>query len=162
MKDLLEKITPYNLFNYLLPGVIFSFISKWFLNIDLIQEKDLVGAFLYYFIGMFLSRVGSVFIEPFLKYVKFIKMTEYSNFISTSKKDSKIEILSEANNTYRTIISMIFVLLFLKLYFFIQSFFVVSDWVNPFLLLILILSIFLYSYQKQTNYIAKRIEEAIK
>lgn len=162
MKDLLEKITSYNLFNYLLPGIVFVCLAKWFLNLDLVQEKDLIGAFLYYFIGMIVSRVGSIIIEPFLKRISFIKMAEYSDFISASKTDAKIEILSEANNTYRTIASMLFVLLFLKLYFFIQSYFIVPGWLNQVLLAIILLSIFLYSYQKQTVYITKRIASAIK
>ena len=157
MKDLLDKITSYNLFNYLLPGIVFVCLAKWFLNIDLVQEKDLIGAFLYYFIGMVISRVGSIFIEPFLKYIKFIKMSEYVDFISASKTDAKIEILSEANNTYRTIAAMLFVLIFLKLFYFIQSYFVVPNWLNSVLLTTLLLAIFLYSYQKQTAYITKRI-----
>lgn len=162
MKDLFDKITSYNLFNYLLPGIVFVCLAKWFLNIDLVQEKDLIGAFLYYFIGMIVSRVGSIFIEPFLKYFKFIKMADYSEFITASKIDTKIEILSEANNMYRTIASMFFILLFLKLYFFIQSYFFVQDWMNLVLLAILLLAIFLYSYKKQTSYITKRVVAAIK
>lgn len=162
MKDLLDKVTSYNLFNYLLPGIVFVCLAKWFLNIDLVQEKDLIGAFLYYFIGMIVSRVGSIVVEPFLKYVNFIKMADYVEFISASKVDTKIEILSEANNTYRTIASMLLILLFLKLYFFIQSYLVVPDWMNPVLLATLLLAIFLYSYQKQTSYIKKRVVAAIK
>lgn len=157
MKELLDKITSYNLFNYLLPGIVFVCLAKWFLNIDLVQDKDLIGAFLYYFIGMILSRVGSIIIEPFLKYINFIKMVEYFDFVSASKTDAKIDILSETNNTYRTIVSMLFSLLFLKLYFFIQSYFVVPNWLNSVLLVTLILLLFLYSYQKQTGYITKRI-----
>lgn len=162
MKDLLEKITSYNLFNYLLPGAVFVGLAKWFLDVDLVQENDLIGAFLYYFIGMVISRVGSLVIEPFLKYLNFIKMAEYSEFISASKIDAKIEVLSETNNTYRTIASMLFVLIFLKLYFFIKSYFFVPDWVNPILLAIMLLVIFFYSYKKQTSYIKKRIAAAVK
>ncbi|NTW33389.1 MAG: hypothetical protein HGB12_12330, partial [Bacteroidetes bacterium] len=111
MKELLDKISSYNLFNYLLPGILFVYFSKQFTDYNFIQDNDFIGAFLYYFIGMVISRFGSLFIDPTLKKISFLKFSDYKSFVSASKKDDKIELFSEVNNTYRTITAM-FVILF--------------------------------------------------
>ena len=67
MKNLLDKLTTYNIFNYLLPGVLFVVIAKALTDYDLIQENNLLGAFLYYFVGMTVSRFGSVINRLFIK-----------------------------------------------------------------------------------------------
>lgn len=64
MKDLLDKISSYNLFNYLFPGILFAVISKEFTSYSLLQDNLIVGAFIYYFIGLVVSRFGSLVIEP--------------------------------------------------------------------------------------------------
>ena len=116
MKDLLDKISSYNLFNYLLPGILFVCISKYFTDYNFIQDNDFIGAFLYYFIGMVISRFGSLFVEPILKRISFLKFADYESFIVASKKDEKIELFSEVNNTYRTITALFIILLLLKIY----------------------------------------------
>ena len=121
MKDLLNKVSSYNLFNYLLPGVLFVCVAKYFTSYNFIQENDFFGAFLYYFIGMAISRFGSLIMEPFLKWISFLKFTDYKGFIVASKSDEKIELLSEVNNTYRTISAMLILLLLLKLFDYLQG-----------------------------------------
>ena len=116
MKDILDKLTTYNIFNYLFPGVLFVIIAKATTDYDFIQEDNLLGAFLYYFIGMTVSRFGSVIIEPLFKKIKFLNFRDYKEYVVASKQDTKIELLSEVNNTYRTLNAMMFLLLILKLY----------------------------------------------
>ncbi len=158
MKELLDKLASYNLFNYLLPGVLFAFLSKLITSYSFIQQDILIGAFLYYFIGMIISRFGSLVIEPILKKTKFIIFADYNKFISKSKEDSKIEILSEANNTYRTIIAMFILLLLLKLYNMLENTFAfLSGW-NLLILLVTVFTLFVFSYKKQTKYIKDRVE----
>jgi len=158
MKELLDKIASYNLFNYLLPGVLFVVLANWITNYSFPQDNLILGAFVCYFIGLVISRIGSLLIEPFLKKISFLKFADYSDFISASKKDSKIEILSEVNNMYRTLCSMLLVLSFLKLFeiLTIKVPFLLSF--SPYLLIILLIVLFLYSYRKQTSYIKKRIK----
>ncbi len=157
MKEVIEKISSYNLFNYLLPGVLFTIFSKNFLHIDLIQENIILDVFLYYFIGLVVSRFGSLAIEPSLKKIKFLRFAKYEDFVIVSKNDSKIEIFSEANNMYRTFIAMFALLLLSKLYFYIQTFYPSMQYWNLHILIALLLVMFLYSYRKQTMYIFKRI-----
>lgn len=159
MKEFFDKISSYNIFNYLLPGILFVIIAKKITAYNFFVPGDiLIGAFFYYFLGMVISRVGSILIEPILKKLSFIKFSDYKEFIAASKKDEKIEVLSEANNTYRSIISMIVLLLGLKLYSFFQVKYAISQTKSLDVMLVLLLIMFLFAYRKQTNYITKRIK----
>lgn len=158
IKEILDKISTYNIFNYLLPGILFVFISKETIGLNLVQENNFIGVFLYYFIGMIISRVGSIFIEPFLKKVAFLKFSDYTDFVIASKKDSKIELLSEVNNTYRTLLSMLLIIVCLRSYLYLkQKWGIAHNSTTIFIIAFLIL-LFLFSYRKQTNYITKRIK----
>jgi len=158
MKDLLDKISSYNLFNYLLPGILFVCISKYFTDYNFIQDNNLIGAFLYYFIGMVISRFGSMFVEPILKRISFLKFADYKSFIVASKKDDKIELFSEVNNTYRTITALFIILLLVKIYNHIQVIWNIPLNITYLIVVVVILVIFLFSYRQQTNYITKRIK----
>lgn len=162
VKDILDKISSYNLFNYLLPGILFVFIAKEAIGYNLIQENNLIGAFLYYFIGMVISRFGSLFIEPLLKKIKFLKFSDYKNFVKASKKDTKIELLSEVNNTYRTILSMLILIALSKSYLYFKNVWNISHNTTIFFTITFVLLLFLFSYRKQTNYITKRIDANIE
>ena len=73
METLIQKISSYELFNNLLPGVVFCFFTKNLINISMDLNNNIVEIlFLYYFIGIVVGRVGSVFVKPVLKKVKFI------------------------------------------------------------------------------------------
>jgi hypothetical protein len=161
MKDILEKLSTYNIFNYLLPGVIFVIIAREFSGCNFIQNEFVLSAFLYYFIGMIISRFGSLIIEPFLKKIAFLKFEDYKNYVITSKKDTKIELLSEVNNTYRTICSMCVMLIILNIYSVFNSNKNVSIEPDFYIIISIILIMFLFAYRKQTNYITKRIQSNV-
>jgi magnesium-transporting ATPase (P-type) len=97
-----------------------------------------------------------------LKKIKFLKFVPYSDFVSASKNDPKLEVLSEANNMYRTFSALFALLLLLKFYSLIQFKFTVIEAYNPYFLIILLLVIFLCAYKKQTKYIKGRIESILK
>ena len=157
-KEILSKLSSYNLFNYLLPGVIFVAVAGKFTRYSFVQQDIVIGLFLYYFIGLVISRFGSLAIEPFLRQLSFLTFTDYKDFAAASKKDEKLEILSEVNNTYRTLCSLFTLLLLLKVYEKIEDrFFALKDW-SGIILLALLLVMFLFAYRKQTLYIIKRIK----
>ncbi len=158
MKDILDKISTYNIFNNLFPGVLFVVIAKKMTDYNLILKDSVLGVFLYYFIGMVISRFGSIVIEPILKKVKILQFKDYQNYVNASKKDSKIELLSEVNNTYRTINSMIFLLLLTKFFNYLSIKFQFDNSISIIIITILTFILFIFSYRKQTNYIIKRID----
>lgn len=158
MKDLLDKLSSYNIFNYLLPGVLFAALVSKMTIYPLVQSDIVIGVFLYYFLGLVVSRFGSLVIEPILKKTGFVHFASYRDFVSASKKDDKIEVLSEVNNMYRTLCSLFVLLLLLLGYQSIQSRIPeLSQW-NPAIAFVLLIVLFLLSYQKQTAYVTKRIE----
>lgn len=158
MNELLNKISSYNLFNYLLPGVIFAVLASEITRYPLVQRDILTGAFLYYFIGLVVSRFGSLIVEPLLKWLSFVKFADYKDFVAASKQDEKLEVLSEVNNTYRTLCSVFSLLLILKLYAKIEERVAfLKEW-DSMILLVLLLMMFLFSYRKQSTYITKRIK----
>src|SRR5690606_28635840 len=120
------------------------------------------GAFLYYFIGLVISRIGSLIVEPLFKKIKLLKFAEYSEFITASEKDHNIETLSESNNMYRTLVALFLTLLLSKLYLFVSIKYEWSQNTGFYILAILLLIMFILAYRKQTNYITKRIRHHLK
>ncbi|SFU42358.1 hypothetical protein SAMN05216480_10366 [Pustulibacterium marinum] len=158
MTEIINKITSYNLFNYLFPGILFVIIaSKWTIY-DFQVENIVLGVFLYYFIGMTISRIGSLWIEKILKKSKVVKFSDYKDFVVCSKKDDKINLFLEINNTYRTLISLGFCLIIIKLYSELDRAIEIPEIYTTFILLIFTVYLYVLSYQKQTKYINKRIK----
>ena len=157
MKDILQKLSTYNIFTYLVPGIVFVALLRQYTSFDLIVDELFIGAFLYYFIGLVISRIGSLIIEPILRKSGIVKFSEYSKFISASKKDEKIELFSEINNMYRTFISMLLILIIAVTYENIGFFMTLNETLKSIIGLSFLALLFLLSYKKQTEYINKRI-----
>jgi len=158
MKDFLDKLYSYNIFNFLLPGTIFIIILNRTTHYSFDQADIIAGAFVYYFVGLVISRVGSLVVEPILKKISFIKFADYREFVSASKKDERIDLLSESNNTFRTIIAMFILLILLKLWELVELKIPMIKIGDPYILIGALLILFLYSYRKQTDFITKRIK----
>ncbi len=158
MQDLLGKISSYNLFNYLFSGVLFVVLSAALTTHSFIQKDIVIGIFLYYFIGLVMSRIGSLIIEPILKLFSFVKLASYSDFIIALKKDHGLDILSEVNNVYRTLISVCVSVIFLMLYDLLKMEFPWFQGYETYLLLLFLMFLFLFAYRKQTGYITRRIK----
>lgn len=158
MKDLLDKLSTYNIFNYLFPGILYAVIASSTTSFDLIQSNLIVGAFVYYFFGLTISRIGSLMLEPLLARLGLIEFAPYKDFVIASAADTKVELLSETNNMYRTIIAMLFVVLFTYCAdIAIQKYPYAADFGAPAILIFLLL-LFVASFKKQTKYIIDRIK----
>ena len=158
MDNFLEKISSYNLLNNLFPGAVFCFLAYKLCGVILIANNIIENLFVYYFVGMVISRVGSIFIEPVLKKVKFIKRSEYSDYVNAVTKDPKIDILSETNNIYRTMVSLCIVVALTKIAVYLFHHF---NWFAnnyKWILIGLLFVIFILSYRKQTKYIRNRVD----
>lgn len=159
MEKVLDKLTSYNLFNYLLPGVLFAVTLERLTPYSLTHENIIIAAFVYYFVGLIVSRFGSLVVEPVLKWIRFLKFAPYPDFVAATKKDQKIDALSETNNMYRTLVSVMVLLALAKGYELLSykiPLFVEHGILIGFLTLFVML---LLSYRKQTSYIRKRIEQ---
>ncbi len=162
MKYLIEKLTSYNIFNYLFPGVLFAIIGTHATTYKLLINNNFAGFFVYYFYGLVISRIGSLLIEPLLKKTNFIHIGTYEDFIEATKTDEKIEILSEVNNVYRTLISFLICLLGAKICGHLDSDYLFFATYFPYAAGILLFLLFLFAYKKQSKSITKRIKQSLK
>lgn len=162
MKDILEKLSSYNIFNYLLPGILFAVFAERLTSYRFIHDDIVVTLFLCYFIGMCVSRIGSLIIEPILKATSFVRFAPYSDFVKASREDPKLEVLSETNNTYRTLSSLFLSLLLLMLFDACIRCIQVPHIVFIGILCVFLALLFVWSYKKQTAYIKNRIQARLE
>lgn len=161
MNELLNKLSEYHFVQSLVPGMIFTYCSKMFYEINFLTDKPVYDFIVILIIGLIISRIGSIIVEPMLRKTKILNFCKYSNYIEASQKDSIIKNLSETNNLYRVIIATFLVLLVEKLYIFLAEKF---TWLNDWFYLIisvLLIVLFIFSYRKQTNYIKQRVDKAL-
>lgn len=156
MEKFIEKISSYNIFNNLFPGTILGVALEFILKIPFSTLHILVELFVFYFIGMVISRIGSLVVEPLLKQVRFVKFTSYHDFVEASKKDDKIITFSETANMFRTVI--VLCVAFMALVVFKLSINASCSWWGALVGSSALLGLFLFSYKKQVSYIVKRIE----
>lgn len=157
MSDILDKISSYNIFNYLLPGTLFAVIADHLTDYSFRQDDILAAVFVYYFIGLIISRVGSLVVEPLLKRSGFVTFAPYGEFVAASKSDSKLDVLSETNNMYRTLCALFLFVLATVGYEWLEGQLSWLSGATPYLLAIGLLALFLAAYRKQTTYIYQRI-----
>ena len=162
---LLDKIDSYEIFNNLLPGILFCYLVNNGTRFSIPSLGFLEDLFVFYFCGMVISRIGSLVIEKTLKKYRFIKFAEYGDYYKASQKDEFIITLSETNNMYRSITSLFLVLLLTKIVDIYLYDTIVQNSIGEtalFLILdILALALFLFSYKKQSGYVKKRVEQNI-
>lgn len=162
MEELLKKISSYNLFNCLLPGIIFVFLLNEFTWFYIPDDNLLIFAFMCYFIGLIINRVGSIVVEPLAKKTKIVKFSPYKEFLEASKKDEKIEILSEQNNSFRTMIAMFLLFLVVKGYEWLIVKRPIIDSCTIYIVCSFGIIFFLSSYHKHTKFIVSRINKALE
>ena len=157
MKEFVSALNAYHILNFLIPGVLFALFMDRYTDTELIQENTFVGIILYYFIGMILSRIGSLILEPLFKWIKILKQSKYKDYVKASAVDGLLATLLEMNNMYRGLLTMVLLLL---LAFSLEPFgiFVFTGDSNILILLIVLVVIFVFAWRKQSNYIAKRVD----
>ncbi|KAB2928737.1 MAG: hypothetical protein F9K24_21675 [Leptonema illini] len=160
MKDLLEKLSTYNILNYLIPGGVFVELSSSLTTYNLTQDDIVKGVILYYFVGLVISRIGSMLVEPILRWSRFVHFADYQDYLKASEKDSRLEVLSEENNMFRTFIALFLSLVLFKAFEVLSACYpCLNDWLLGMIILGLI-SLFAFSYRKRTYYITKRVKAA--
>jgi hypothetical protein len=161
MDKLIDKLTSYNLFTNLLPGVMYCLLSDKLLNTKLIQSDIVIGVFFYYFCGMLISRFSSVIVEPLLKATKFVTFAKYEHYLTAIAKDPQIGTLLETNNTYRSIVALFACILLTGAWTATLTKYPELESVAGYALVTIALSLFLFAYRKQNNYIKSRIAAQI-
>lgn len=157
MNDLIAKISSYDIFINVIPGAVFVHFIKQ-TGIYEVDVESVVGDLvLYYFIGLVISRIGSVIVEPLLLWTGFVKYGDYSDFIAASAKDSKILVLLEAGNLYRTIIALVMVCAAASNWDVAAALLQLSSRTWILLGYAALMLLFLVSFRKQSSFISKRV-----
>lgn len=158
MEKLLDKLSSYDLFTNLIPGVIYCFLVERLFGVSIVPSDLLVSVFVYYFAGMIISRLGSTILEPAFQAVRVIRYAPYQDYLAAKEADPSIATLLEKNNSYRSMLAVVMCVFATGVWL------VISEWCgfvernSGFILLVLLAALFLSSYRKQTTYIRKRVE----
>ena len=167
LAQIVEKISSYNIVNNLYPGILFVYVLKIMFGTNLLSNNWFENLIVFYFVGMVLSRIGSIIIEPVMKKINIIKYAPYQDDVKASSIDPLVDTLSETNNTYRTLLSTFICVFMYKLGASINEICLKNeitflqenrDWI----LLALLILLFVFSYVKQTSYVRKRVESVLK
>ena len=162
MDKFIEKLSPYNLLNNLLPGAVVYILLDKMLNLGTQGINVAEELFLFYFVGMIASRIGSIIIEPICKIIKFVQYAEYKDYLDAIKIDPNISTLLESNNMYRTFLSGMILIILVKVYLVIVTKVYSNECFLQIALLGALVVLFALSYRKQTSYIKRRVEKAIQ
>lgn len=154
----LAKISVYEWFNHFFPGVLFGSYLVWSQNLRLDPVNITDGVMLFcsvYFVGLTISRLGSLIVQPIAKRIKLIKWS--TEYYEAEKNDPKLKALLKDFNLFRNIIATDLLCILvtacqnmtdqLKG---LAAFFTIA-------IEIIILVIFLASYRRQSKYIINRI-----
>lgn len=170
METFLTKLSSYNFINYIFPGVLLNYFYSKIFDIELLNNcTEIEKLFIYYFIGLFVSRIGSLILGPAVQKINFITYVPYSDYVTAKAKDKDIETLLEVTNTYRTLAALFLFLILICLLYMIFNFLnYCSKNINQFMFIVsgTLLSImfficFVVSYKKQVGYIKKSVTKTL-
>ena len=160
MESLLEKLSSYNILNNLIPGAFFAFFWNQ-LDLYKIELSGVVESlFVYYLLGMIISRIGSLVVEELFKKWKLIKYTDKHRYIEAVNKDSRIADLLETSNMYRTCAALFLTLSVAKGYALLAIQFSIPKWITVIMVALILLVLFSTSFIKQTRHIVSRVDIA--
>lgn len=158
MSNVIEKLDSYQIMTNLLPGTFIGIALEFILGMGITSPSVTEKIVIYYFIGLILNRIGSLVVNPILKKCRVIVEAPYQEYVKAVKEDSRIDILSETNNYFRTLLAG--TILLLILYICMNSEIVwkwlVSNWRCSSLVCLIVL--FVFAYRKQTDYVRRCVE----
>ena len=154
LKSLSEKLSAYQLFNFIYPGAVFLGILSY-KGVPLGMLKEIWWFLLAsYFLGMTISRFGSIVIESICLKFGWIEKYDIKRYADDIAKNSFTAILLELTNIYRTNCSM-GILLFLCTIFKYQQ----DDKCCMLFVEVLFVLLFGISFIKQHHYLEDKLKD---
>lgn len=163
MENLVNSISKYQLAINLIPGYIFAILLQRYAHIVLLEGDVLQDAFVSYFFGLIIGRIGSIVVERLMdRYNKTYKHApKYNDKVKAERIDPKIEILDRQCTIYRNCCAgccCVIIGIFINCIFGDGSFYSSAKYILTFLILTILL---VMAMDKQCNYVNKRIGMAI-
>lgn len=162
MDKFIDKISSYHLLTNLVPGTVFCLLVNRFTSFTLPTGTSIADFIAFYFIGVVISRFGSIIIEPIFRKLKIVKYANYTQFLTAEKTDAKIQPLNESNNLFRALLSCSVLFSGVYLYEFLGSKYPFLLAIKVPVLCVAMIVMFALSYRKQTSIIRNRVEHACK
>ncbi len=162
LKSFSEKVSSYQIFTFLFPGAVFLALLSHVYSKPLPETNIWEKLFLCYTVGMIISRIGTLIIEEFLfwlgkRFGGFLERIDYKNVILAERKDTKVNMLLQVSNTYRTMAAVFFTLLIVAVVNKCTSldlqFSCGLIWFS-----VIMVILFSLSFIKQYNYVKKRVD----
>lgn len=163
MENLVNSISKYQLAINLIPGYIFAILLQRYAHIVLLEGDVLQDAFVSYFFGLIIGRIGSIVVERLMdRYNKTYKNApKYNDKIKAERIDPKIEILDRQCTIYRNCCAgCCCVIIGIIINFFWGDGLLPSSFKYGSIFFILII-LLVRAMDKQCNYVNKRIGMAI-
>lgn len=162
LEKLFERISSYQILNFLYTGIV-CWYGLIYLGFDEFQKQSITTTLIgSYFIGMTMSRIGSLVIEEcFIKW-NWIEKTDHGKQVCAEKMDSKVELMLSLCNTYRTFAAIFLVFLLLSI---ITKFCCDLNLKHniTFILISLALTVlYSFSFVKQYKYVKKRVDNDVE
>lgn len=159
LKSFSEKVSSYQIFTFLFPGAVFLALLSHVYSKPVPETNIWEKLFLCYTVGMIISRIGTLLLEELLFCLgkRFLKRIDYKKIILAERKDTKVNMLLQVSNTYRTIAAVFLTLLIVAAINRYSSldlqFSCGLIWFS-----VIMVILFSLSFIKQYNYVKKRVE----
>ena len=158
MNHIIAKISSYNIFNNLVPGSVFVYLSMELGIFRISSDSVASDLLIYYFIGLVINRIGSLVVEPMLRHLRFVHYGEYRDFITASAKDPKIQILLEESNQYRSFVALGFSLAATSIATNLFEVEKASPQIIQFSTIAFLIVLFGFAFRKQSKFIKRRVD----
>ena len=163
MDNIFSKITDYEFFDRLFPGFLvcfyYSSLSNDSFNIAEISTISAIAMIaIMYFVGLTVSRIGSLIIEPLAKKAKLIQY--HKGFYLAERNDPKIKVLLKDFNMYRNIAASAIISIVMTLIRAVSLPFDGGELAVRITVLALVFVVYFAAYAKQSVSINNRIKHA--
>lgn len=172
-EKIIDNISVYEVVNNIVPGSIYVVLVKYLTCFNFLSGHDFYeNAVLIYFIGLIISRIGSLVVESALRYEctwwkAFLKFAPYSDYLQAEKLDEsgRVRYFSMVNNMYCCMTSTAICVFLTLLFSYVWPCVFTKSGVKNITMIagcILLILLFAFSYRKQTNYVKSRVENILK
>lgn len=156
INSLFDKLSAYQLLSLMLPGASMLGTMKFIFSIDIKVDENIWWFLLAsYVVGLIISRIGSLLIEEIFKKNGIIKGYNVGNYIAKRKEDDMVETLLSFANLYRSFCAMSILLIIVTIG---EGYDLCEYWLY-YLLEVLLLLLFGFSFYKQYKYFSSVIQE---
>lgn len=154
-----DKLDAYNLVANLVPGAALTYALH--LSEFPAPAPESIAAFLLasFVAGVTTNRLGSLALDPLLRAerIRFLKPKNYKSFVTSERKDSKLEILVANAGLYRTFFTAGLIYFGLLALNNVAKLVGINSETTLWALLVMAMLVFLFALKKEDNYIHDRL-----